>query len=354
MRKVCILFLPIVDASNLNAQSLNTREIVLRLDPGQFECSLLFTQEPDPRLLNRPHIKFLRLPARLQTIRLLREMLSGYDIIAYMDFSPASYLYLHSPRSLRKRTKAVMHVEGLTDLRGETGMLKLLHAGIAPNCDFYTGITPRSAQHFNSVVHREVLCVLPIGVDRKMFSMTGNIRPNPITVLFVGTLIERKGLLLLLDVAVHFPQVKFRLIGPGRNGFEQILRQRIAELKINNVTLEGKMPQEVIVRAMQESDIFLLPSRREGLPKVTLEAAASGLPCIVFRDYETPSVVDGITGFQVNTVDEMIKKLGLLIENAQLRESMGTAGRKLTEKFDWDTVAQLWQDAYLKIASANA
>jgi glycosyltransferase involved in cell wall biosynthesis len=280
-------------------------------------------------------------------------MLSGYDIVAYMDFSPASYLYLHSPKRLRKNTKAVMHVEGLSEIGEEPGMFKFLYAGIAPNCDFYTGITPRSAQHFTSVVHREVFCVLPIGVDRKTFSMAKNTKTNSITVLFVGTLVERKGPLLILDAAMRFPQVKFRLIGPGRHGFEQILRQRIDELKINNMTLEGEMPQEAIVRAMQESHIFLLPSRREGLPKVSLEAAASGLPCIVFRDYETPSVEDGVTGFQVNAVDEMIEKLGVLIEDAQLRESMGSAGRKLTEKFDWDMVALLWQDAYLKIASAN-
>src|SRR5215470_11403097 len=107
MKKIRILFLPLVDASNLNAQSLNTREIALRLDPVRFECSLLYTQEPDQRLLKRPHLKLLRLPSRRQTVRLIKEMLSGYDIVAYMNFSPASYLYLHCPKNLRKNTKAV-------------------------------------------------------------------------------------------------------------------------------------------------------------------------------------------------------------------------------------------------------
>src|SRR5438034_1192852 len=112
MKKIRILFLPLGDADNFNAQSLNTREIVLRLDPERFECSLFYTQALDPRLLDRPHIRFLHLPTRLKTVRLLREMLAGYDIIAYIDYSPASYLYLHLPRRLRKHTKTVMHVEG--------------------------------------------------------------------------------------------------------------------------------------------------------------------------------------------------------------------------------------------------
>jgi glycosyltransferase involved in cell wall biosynthesis len=172
-------------------------------------------------------------------------------------------------------------------------------------------------------------------------------------VLFVATLVERKNPLLVLDAAARFPDVRFRLIGPDRDGYEQIVRNRIAELGLGNVALEGAKPQPAISCAMHESDIFLLPSRSEGLPKVTLEAAAGGLPCIVFRDYETPSVVDGVTGFQVNTTAEMMDKLALLMADSQLRERMGGAARKHAEKFDWDNIAPLWQDAYHEIASSS-
>jgi glycosyltransferase involved in cell wall biosynthesis len=44
---------------------------------------------------------------------------------------------------------------------------------------------------------------------------------------------------------------------------------------------------------MRESDILLVPSRLEGIPRVTLEAAAAGLPAVVFDDYQTPSVLLG-------------------------------------------------------------
>ncbi len=143
MRKIRILFIPLVDVTSLNAQSLNTREIVLRLDARQFECSVFYTQIPDPRLLDKAHIRLLHLPARLKTVQLLREMLSEYDIIAYMDFSPASYLYLHLPKVVRKAARTVMHVEGLTELEMESNILKFLFMGTASKCDFYTGITER-------------------------------------------------------------------------------------------------------------------------------------------------------------------------------------------------------------------
>jgi glycosyltransferase involved in cell wall biosynthesis len=108
-----------------------------------------------------------------------------------------------------------------------------------------------------------------------------------------------------------------------------------------------------MVEIMRNSDIFLLPSRLEGIPKVTLEASATGLPCIVFRDYETPSVVDGITGFQVATLEDMMRALGKLIEDRSLRQRMGAAAREHMEKFDWNVVSRQWQSAYLEIAAAQ-
>ena len=104
---------------------------------------------------------------------------------------------------------------------------------------------------------------------------------------------------------------------------------------------------------MRQSDIFLLPSRLEGIPKVTLEAAATGLPCIVFRDYQTPSVIDGVTGFQVETTEEMMQALATLISDRALRKQMGEAARKHMTNFDWNVVARQWQKAYLEIGTTQ-
>src|SRR5258708_11143153 len=104
MNKVRILFMPPVDAGSTNAQSLNAREIVLRLDPDRLESTLWYETEPDPRLLNRPGIRLLQLPAARKTFRILRELLDGHHLIAYMDSSPATYIFLHHPLWLRRKT----------------------------------------------------------------------------------------------------------------------------------------------------------------------------------------------------------------------------------------------------------
>src|SRR5207302_5489370 len=173
------------------------------------------------------------------------------------------------------------------------------------------------------------------------------------TVLFVGTLVERKGPQFVVLAAKHFPGANFRLVGAGRNNFERVLQKQISDLNLPNVTLEGPRSQYELLEIMRESDVLLLPSRLEGIPKVSLEAAATGLPCVIFRDYETPSVVDGVTGFQVGTAEEMMHALDKLIQDPSLRNQMGRNARQHVEKFSWDVVSQQWQNAYLEIAASR-
>jgi len=354
MRKVRVLFMPTVDAGNTNAQSLNVREIALRLDPERFQVTLWYENKPDPRLRDRPAIRLLQLPRRQKSVRILREMLAGYDIIAYVDHSPASYCFLHLPRPLRRGAKAVFHEEApKAQIVHWSRTSRFLYQGISPRCDVYTGITEFVARDVYSNLGKEVRHVLPVGVDTKIFSPPGQ-RANPApVVLFAGTLIERKGPLHVIEAAAQFPQATFRLVGASRDGFDEVLRQKISQLSLNNVRLEGPKTQSEMVEIMRMSDIFLLPSRLEGMPKVTLEAAATGLPCVVFKDYETPSVIDGVTGFQVGTVEEMMQALAKLISDRSQRERMGTAARKHMENFDWDLVSRQWQNAYLEIAAAR-
>lgn len=352
MTKVRVLFSPSVDAANVNAQSLNVREIALRLDPDRFSISLWYEHEPDPRLLGRPGIRLLKLPAHRKTPRIFRELLRGYEILGYMDISPASYAFLHLPRIFRHGTKAVLHAEAPAAQSGNpSGAVRVMSEGVISRCDVYTGITEFVARDVLARWGKKASYVLPVGVDTSLFTPPARRVSSSPTILFAGTLIPRKGPQYVIAAAARFPETTFRLVGAGREGFERVLRDQINQQNLTNVRLEGPRSQRELVEIMRASDIFLLPSRLEGIPKVTLEAAASGLPCVVFRDYETPSVVDGTTGFQVGTVDEMMQSLRRLIADRSLREQMGAAAREHVKKFDWDIVVKQWQDAYLEIAA---
>lgn len=85
-------------------------------------------------------------------------------------------------------------------------------------------------------------------------------------------------------------------------------------------------------------DIFLFPSYREGFGNVVIEAEAMGVPVVV-SDIPGPQngMVDGVTGFKVpaRTVEPLVEKTLVLIEDKALREQFGKAGAKfVVENFD--------------------
>ncbi len=341
----------LADSDNTNAQSLNAREIALRLDVERFAVTFFYEHIPDPRLEKRPNIRLVKLPRRKRTLRILQEMLTRPRLIAYMDYSAAAYAFLHLPAMLRRQTITVMHVEApARQLNGASPVLRFLYEGVASRCTVHTAITDFVRRDLQSHGYSSEY-ILPVGVDTSFF-VPPAIRqnPNPV-VLFAGTLIERKGVHLVVEAARRIPQAQFRIVGSGRDGFGEKLRQQVCEAGPTNVQFLGPQSQKDLVETMQQSDLFLLPSRLEGIPKVSLEAAATGLPCVVFRDYETPSVIDGKTGFQVRTFEEMVDRLRGLIQNPPLRCEMSAAAVLHARSFDWSLVARRWEDAYLGMAT---
>ncbi len=341
--RVCrILFNVIADDDNYNAQSLNAREISLRLDPAKFQSSLFFTTKPDPRLL-KPGIRMVKLPPHRKTLKILREMLRAHDFIVYIDLSPASYLYLHLPRFLRRSTQSVLCIEGSRgNMDGASETLRRYANYVRKHADIIVAISEFLAWDLNDAHGLKPNCIIPVGVDTKLFSPLAAQDHATTTILFVGHLIERKGPQLVLEAARSFPEVRFRIIGYARDDFGRNLKRLSHPAKPANVSIEAHVAQVQLAAIMQQSDILLLPSRIEGVPKVTLEAAASGLPSVIFDDYQTPSVVDGVTGFQVKTFTEMVDRLRLLISDRALRLSMSAAAIEHAKRFEWDGIASLW------------
>ncbi len=343
-----ILFNVSADADNYNAQSLNAREIALRLDPACFESTLFFERSPDARIV-RAGIRTVKLPRRRKTIRILREMLGRYDFIVYIDLSPASYIYLHLPRSLRRSSKSVLCIEGTRgNLDGVSSAVRAYADYVVLHADLRTAISDFVAQDATDFCGIKPDLIMPVGVDTRVFSPPVVRKRRVATILFAGHLIERKGAHLVYEAAKRLPQAKFRLIGGARDDFGRRLLIDHEQAKLSNVSIEKPMPQAQLAEAMRDSDIFILPSRIEGMPKVTLEAAATGLPCIVFSDYKTPSVIDGMTGFQVETFEQMLDRLGLLIQDTDLRCRMSAAAINYAQQFDWDHIAARWEDTFYR------
>jgi len=348
-RKIHILFNVFADAGSYNAQSLNAREIALRLDRDRFHSTFFLERFADTRL-EGAGVRLVRMPQKRRTIRVFGEMLGRFDLIMYMDPSPASYTYLHLPRFMRRSTRTIFCMEGPRgNFEGVSPTVVKYAFYVARHSDGRTAVSEfvaRDARNYGGV---QTDAIIPPGVDTKVFHPPGSREHAVPTVLFVGHLIERKGAQFVVEAAERLPEVRFRLIGSPRGSFGEDLQKKCKSL--SNVSAELPRPQSQLAEVMRECDVMLHPSRVEGVPKVTLEAAATGLPCVVFDDYKSPSVVDGATGYQVKTTEEMLARLNMLIADRSLRERMGTAAVIHAREFDWDKIAAKWTEFFERLAA---
>ena len=349
-KKIRILFCVFADGQNVNAQSLNARDIAVRLDPERFVCTLFHAKAPDARLVGRKHIRLKHLPARLASFVIASEMLWGrHDILFYVQPSRASRLFWYL-RAWGYSRKVLSTVESVLNEYDDSTIEEYL-ATLRRSHTCYA-ITDHIAKVMR-VSYGINMSVIPVGANLDIFKPIDRSEHNsPWRVLFVGSMQPRKQPHVILDLAEHFrgEPVKFDLIG-GVIG-DPIYQERLFEEKrkrnLDNVHFYPPMPQEMIWEKMGKSDIFILPSRIEGLPKVTMEAAATGLPCIVCDDYHTPSVVDSLTGFHVKTFEDMAARVRLLIKDGDLRLRMGEAAVKHAKQFSWEVVARKWEEAFVK------
>jgi sulfoquinovosyltransferase len=103
----------------------------------------------------------------------------------------------------------------------------------------------------------------------------------------------------------------------------------------------GMLGGEELSQAYASGDVFVMPSESETLGLVVLEAMSSGIPVVAARAGGIPDIIppeqDGKTGFLFNPgdLDDCLSKLEPLLDNQELRETIGKAARQDTEKYDW-------------------
>jgi glycosyltransferase involved in cell wall biosynthesis len=154
-----------------------------------------------------------------------------------------------------------------------------------------------------------------------------------------------------LDAAARFPQADFRIAGEGPLALE--LTRRAATEELKNVEFLGLLKPEMLRDEYQSADLFLFPSKWEGSPKVILEAAACGLPVIARSEYSPETVVHGVTGYQVASVESIFMHLEDLLKNPPLRQELGKNGRSLSERYDWDIITAQWEIAFAELTNRS-
>lgn len=140
---------------------------------------------------------------------------------------------------------------------------------------------------------------------------------------------------------------KLRLAGDGEE--RAALETKAAELGISGSVIFGKAEGD-IRDLYRHASILALSSHYEGLPMVLLEAQAAGLPIVSFACKCGPRdvITDGVDGYLVPQDDTsaLAARLSELMADKSLRERMGAAAFKASERFDEERIMRQWLDLF--------
>ncbi len=175
-------------------------------------------------------------------------------------------------------------------------------------------------------------------------------------VLFVGSLIPRKGLHFLVEAAKRIvneqKETKFLIVGEGPLRTQLNNSIKAADLG-RNFKFLGNLKDDTLPTIYNCADVFALPSIQEGQGIVLLEAQACTKPVVAFDiGGVNEAVRNGETGLLVKlgNTDEFADALLKLNSDKILQQKMGTNGRKFVlENFTWDICSQKMLKVYCEV-----
>jgi glycosyltransferase involved in cell wall biosynthesis len=171
------------------------------------------------------------------------------------------------------------------------------------------------------------------------------------TIINVGRLTGQKNHKALVEafalVAPEHPDWTVKIFGDGP--LQEPLQQQIDDAGLGDRVLLMGTTNDVESELL-DSSIFALSSDFEGLPLVLVEAMTCGVPCVAFNC--SPGIeeiiTDGQDGLVVpnRSVTALAAGIRRLIEDTELRRSMGRAAAVGAQRFSEDHVLALWEDLF--------
>lgn len=183
------------------------------------------------------------------------------------------------------------------------------------------------------------IVVIPNGVDVSYFHSEERVLHSKPRLLFVGRLSVQKNLMLLLRALVGVSDAfETSLVGDG--GLEQELRRAAHNLGVD-VRFHGRADGQELLDFYRQADVFVLPSEREGMPLVLLEALAMGLPIVATDVPGSRDLVEHErNGLLVPLDDPLSLRAALLAvtSDAEKHAAMSERSRQLANRYSWDVI----------------
>ena len=176
------------------------------------------------------------------------------------------------------------------------------------------------------------------GIDSTNFTP---LRKGPApTMLYLGRLKAYKRIELLFDVLAALPDLSLDIVGDGDHGakLREIALMRGLD---DRVRFHGFVDDETRRKKLAEAWLAVTASNTEGWSLSTIEAAASGTPTVAFPvGGLKESIVNGETGIHVDSLDQFIAAVDLIVSDEELRTRLSVQARARAMTLSWDKAAR--------------
>ena len=314
-----------------------------------YQGGILANLKKSPILLGL--VPFFLAAQFLATVRLLIRF--RIRLIHAHWIMPHGMLALLAKRMCGWRVRVVCTSHG-ADLYGLKGpVFRHIKKMVARGCDHLT-VVSRSMRTdvLRFEVEPEKVSVMPMGVDLQRRFVPPQQPASAQSLLFVGRLVEKKGLRYLLEampeIIVRFPGVHLTVAGDGpcRTELEKLgadlgLRERVEFL--------GALRNDELPKLYQRSGIIVFPSvvsddgDREGFGLVLVEALGCGCAVVATDLLAMRDIVEDEASAIIvrqKRSDQIAAAVIRLLSNPELRAAMAHVGRRhVLAHFDWEAVA---------------
>jgi glycosyltransferase involved in cell wall biosynthesis len=220
----------------------------------------------------------------------------------------------------------------------------------------------RSCEYFD--LGQRLIEIIPNGIETIKFPLMGLQEADPNLVLYVGTLIRKKGLLELPHIFNKIvsarPDTKLLLIGgdaadiqTGSPSTWALMQPLFSTEAAGRVSYMGKVPYAEVQSYLAKAAVCVFPSFAEALPVSWIEAMAMGKPVVASSiGWATEVIEDGVSGLLAHPTDHhgFADKILRTLQESDLAQALcESAYQRASQYFEASTVARQSLEFYRKI-----
>lgn len=244
-----------------------------------------------------------------------------------------------------KRRKFIIHFRCTVPNTTKGKMGHFMLRRLCNKSDMVFSLNRQTTDYLYQITKTQIVQI-PNFIASEELMESHEVRDELKTVLYVGGLVEDKGVGDCLKIAAHFPEIEFRLAGKGDAVFEQYAREH----QLNNVVFLGQLDRASVKEELMKADVFLFMTyfRGEGFSNALCEAMAAGLPCVVTDWAANADMVgdDGGVVVPVKDVDKAVEAIRSMLDPKTRRVMSESNISKVQSKYLEPIVINQYVDGY--------